>query len=318
MLNFSAYGSIEPQAGNVSVIDQRLDTNAGLGSLRLQGNGLVNLNTGKGLPESLASFYKDASALAGQPLYQKLIIVLHRFVVAESNPKNDGNDKTVVIEFTADYFIDSGKGTYRLFGSIDTLVMLKIFSIRKEWLEQNLCSLLGNSYRQLCQMPEHPVLYQYHQVISYDADRKEKLPAYASDPPYNAVFYRWQNFIQLDHDKKDSVFRKSNIFSIIHDRGKKRPSFGHAYEAKVIAIDGTLYFNFDDVFYPMYKKEGDFYFTGKVNDASKGKRIIAGALFGIAGLVAVAVGSPNEIHSYEFKVNYRNGRLMLKRRLVTG
>ncbi len=306
-------------AKEVIVLDKRNDTTAALGRIR---SGMLNLEknlkTGNPLSVSLSNYYTTLSAGRTAEI-QQLVVVVYTFLAYEGIP--DYSYRNAHFKYAADYFISAGDLHYRHLGYIDTVISVEGMEVSKKIMaaiDQSLCSL----YESMFLAPLSESLYTEEDIPGIEKKRKETLPAYKQMDTANGVYYNWNDFKLLNKAAGESIVKKSNVYRIkyFNENGKARMK--PASKAEIISFGGKVYYNVEDVFYPIYKKENDFYVVGytSMNGAKSGMAVASGVMFGLVGglIFGAVVGqaSSEAIEAYEFKIDYKDGSLIPVRALT--
>ncbi len=253
-------------------------------------------------PDSLYALmtYAYLKHANNDPYARKLIIRLHTFHIMEGDAFSGGKTH---FRYEADYFISEGANKYTFLGNVDTLVNVSGFDIVQKTIntfDQYLCVLYESLYESLG-TPQ--ASYTYDEVLNYDDIQKKLLPAYTDQPYKNGVYYSWEDFVQLKNVADRSVALNGKKFNLMYKNSGGKLKNAPIKYAIVFAYDGVLYYNLEEnAPCEIYKKENDFFIKAKIG-TSRG--------YTQMGLLPFLMTNGTfGIHAYEFKINYRNGRLI--------
>jgi hypothetical protein len=288
----------------VKVIDLRADT--GMLSLTPTAN-LAKFYTYLN-PDSLYSFivrsYIDHSQGRDKAIAApELIVRLHTFYVTETRESGVMKEQAK-FRLDADFFISERPDKFIFLGRRDITVSYTGIAIVEKFMqtfEESLCKL----YDQLYQSPRQWQVYSsYDEVVNYDDNKKKLLPAYTMPIADNAVYYTWDDFLMLKKQENQSVQltdKKKFKIEYKNDRGKTK----HAPVSNVhmFACNGKLYYNVEGVPCEMTRKGNDFFVRGTI-----GKEALKESLESRGFIVVIVTGKG--LHTYDFRIDYRNGELV--------
>ncbi len=304
---------------DVEVIDCRADSNAVLGVV-LIGREQTPLTTNEPLKKSIKQFYLNYLSSEKNNTARKLTVVLYTFYACDELDAQ--YSERTHFSYAASYFLSDGSNQYTLLGTIDTTIYTKKRKLLS-CIDASLCSL----YEDLYQHSQDNKLYSYNELINYEQEQKKIFAAYRVVPnDSNAVYMKWDDFLKLN--KHETYFIEWNEKHYRIAYRNQRGSLWHvpAYAA-VVAHGGKLYYTIEGAPYEMYKRGSDFFVTGATlrftNASPNTARVVAGATGGALGYLAVSAltggftKKNSGIQTYEFKINYRNGKLIPIKRLDT-
>jgi hypothetical protein len=312
----------------IRFLDERADT-ANLGFIEPVGmSGTTTVLAQSPLNEQfkqLLHAINDTLAGTGELLGQ-----LNRFTFSSNE---GGNGREVYFFLRMRLYAHNEKG-YQKPGILDTVVTVAYGSIFKSSFTKRIfasCStVLANFFSaNLTKRPADPVLYSIADVMHIDSIEKQRLPAYTTDKFKNGLY---PNFSSFKNQQPETTIKFFIIFKKgkINGLQKKIPYHdenGNAMETTTdiapetfyaVVYDNTAYIANSYGCYPSEKRDGDFYFTGKIaieKSANSGvyaavyfgSSILPGGFGGIGSLIADIVTSGTPKATFEVKIDYLTG-----------
>lgn len=309
----------------VEVVDKRLNKTDTLGIIRAgKMNGKRPLLAKVPLTTGIENYYKTLSLTSKIPSGKKLLVLLYKFDATELS--SGLTDENAEFTFAADYLLSDDKDQYQLLGMVDTIIKVSSLDVTKKLLrtiDQSICNLYEHTYTL---NNKDKQLYTREEAIRYDDIEKNRHKAFREDIYPDGCYTSWQNFLDLQYVPEKKIGKKKKIFKIetIKESGKIKYS-DIPKKTKVIIHEGKPYLSFGNVFYPLIKKENDFYFTGRLSEAQNtGFIVVPGMMFGAVGfLIIVHNNEPAGLDGsnltgvlYDFKVEARTGKALLLRKIL--
>jgi hypothetical protein len=207
----------------------------------------------------------------------------------------------------------SKKGdSYQKITSIDTVVTVDFRELTKVLLK-DAGKLITNLIADNLLQQASPDLYSLNDIISIDSIEKRKIKLYNTAEYADGLYSSYKSFMDQVPDKQLIVeMENGKITSLkaLKDNGKEiKVKEKDIYS---IVYKGQPYIETDYGFYPLQKRNDDFYFIGKAKITANGGDVMAAsALLGIAGAI---VASSSE-GTFEMKIDHINGRPVHIRRI---
>lgn len=198
-------------------------------------------------------------------------------------------------------------GWYKKIAAIDTVVMVKSsIDVTKRMYRLGCKTITDFIAHHLTQQPKEELTLSATQLPSIDSIEKSKLPLYAGSTYADGIYYNFRSFANQQPDEttisvsfnKDGQLRR--IYLIGKDGQKEKVKSKSAY---AVVYHGKPYICTKYGYYPLEKRENDFYFTGKASDYTSGDLVTAEIFFGImGGLLAQSATSV-----FEMKLDHLSG-----------
>lgn len=304
--------------GSVSVIDKRADTNATLGSIQVnEKKGLETLLAKQSISEVIKNYYQRLSDSSKNKSKQHLIVLMYDFSVQEK--PTEFSDETGSFKYCAHYFLSDSNEQYRLLGIIDTTVFIEAFDVTKILLH-SASIVLRNQYEQLYRYPS-VVAHQFShdEVLQHDKFDRKYFWAYNQDTLENGAYATWQDFLALHKMENKTVTKKNHTLHILAPNRKGKMRNEDPLKARVLVCDGKAYYQMSGIFNELQKREHDFYLITEISsrkkNASTADVIVAGALFGVVGVIATTGARYTKPETYECKINPFSGQIIPIRKI---
>lgn len=213
--------------------------------------------------------------------------------------------------FQAYLFAKNDNGTYSYLDKIDSVINHSSMDVTKATMKKGSDMVSNFISKNISKKAEPTDQYTFQDIKNFDEIEKQKLALYNSaelkegiyadynsfknqqpseKPISNAKFYgKTSKIVKIYEtiDNKDKEIKKNNIFAIVYQ--------GIPY----------IYLPVEDAFAKAEKREGDYYFTGKIKSTAKtGDVMLASAFFGIIG--GLIASGPSSV-PFELKLDYLNG-----------
>lgn len=205
--------------------------------------------------------------------------------------------------------------SYHLLFSIDTSITVKSnWDVTKK-LKQTACDALGSFIKKAAEFDKNAIreeVWTYADILDIDMKEKADIPVYNVTLPKKGLYKDYAAFKM--NQPSDTSFieeagrRNTPAFYTKADNGKK----GKAVTSKnyFAACDGgKLYFITSNGVYEGIKRDGDFYFTGTIKDASNASMAsTAYFMFGIMGGIIASASMEHQI--LEYRIDHTNGKFL--------
>lgn len=213
--------------------------------------------------------------------------------------------------FKADLYSKTGN-EYAMLDKIDTVVVVKSLDVTKALLRNGGKTIVSFVAGNLLTAPVNNDLYSFYQLGRMDSIEKSHLPLYTADTLAEGVYDTYEAFKNQkpDHYLFKAKEKKNKIteVSILNDKQKYVPV--SIFNIYAVVYKKQAYIVTDYGYYPLVKKDQDFYFSGKYKkSADPGSVAMAGFFFGILGsAIAAEAGSTG---NGEIKIDYSTGSFMM-------
>lgn len=204
-------------------------------------------------------------------------------------------------------------GLYVRLGIIDTVLEVKALDVTN-LLFKKASNIISGFISKI--IPEKPMEGAWVNLIGEikNLDRLEKLsiPLYITDAFAEGIYLSYASL--ADQKPEHQAIVKMNGKEIQSVRIKDKAGNPQPIKERniyAVVYNGTPYVNTDYGYYPLHKRNGDFYFIGKAKATANGSEASTAALFfGILSVVMV-----NNTDTYEMKLDHNNGAFMRIRRM---
>jgi hypothetical protein len=213
--------------------------------------------------------------------------------------------------FQAFLFAKNDDGTYSYLDKIDTVIDHSSMDVTKATMKKGsemVSTFISKNISKKADATNH---YTLEEVKNFDAIEKQNLSLYNSSELKDGIYKDFNSFKNQQPEKELSTvkfFGKSlkiiKIYEMIDGKEKEIKKSDHY----AIVYQGTpyIYVPVENLFSKAEKRDGDFYFTGKIKSGAKtGDVVLASAFFGIIG--GLIASSSNASDPFELKIDYLNG-----------
>lgn len=233
----------------------------------------------------------------------ELVLVLRQLSFAElHNPYSEKG----YCHFRATLFGGS-EGKYRKLDMIDTAVFVKAVDVTQPMFREGSRVITDFIADNLIQLPADSQVYSLNELNYIDIIEKKQLPAYNVRIFPNGIYRTFADFANMQPVEAELKVDISNNGKV--RSAKKKNAAGKfepllLSEAYAFVFEGKPYILTEYDYYPMERKIGDFYFTGRVKNLGGEDNIVNAAIFfGIAGALLASEGSS----FFEIKIDHVTG-----------
>jgi len=288
----SIYRSIEYQ-------DVRLDPSS-LGIVQL---GLLNSKAHVGLKEpfedqlqNVINSYIDSSAEDG-----KLLFVVRRFIFREVTK---ATSETGYFYIRGSLFANENE-TYRMISDLDTIIQFKAMDVTQRLLRTGSKIIVEFIGQHLQAKPSGLDSLSHYAALHIDSIRKLSVPVYNVNIFKDGVYRDYDEFKAQSPGITDfrPVTKSDQIKKILGKNAAGEENRIDKKDIYAVVTNGKPFIATRFGFYPLEKKDDDFYYTGKIKAYNPGAALMGGILFGLAG--AMIAGSGSEVA--HLKLDYVNG-----------
>jgi hypothetical protein len=195
---------------------------------------------------------------------------------------------------------------YQEISSIDTVIFIKALDVTKALFRKGSEAITDFIAANLIKKPDSiSIFYSLADINKIDSIEKRKMLLYNVSSFSDGLYLTFESFANQIPDRKEMVEMKNeNIIGIRVQGASGKPEKIKAKNVYAIVHNGRPFIATEYGYYPLQKRDGDFYFTGKAKvTANTGDVIAANVFFGIlGGLIA-----SNADATFEMKIDHLNG-----------
>jgi len=284
---------------SIRFIDARYDT-ASVGIIqRGVFNEKVTLVAKQPLEEQIRSVLAaltDNSAKAGE-----LVLHVRQFSLAEITGSFSEKGYCYV---RAELFAGNND-SYRILSKFDSVIVVRSMDVTKGLLKTGSEVITGFITDNLLKEPIETEIYSFRDIYKIDSFEKRGLTVYQTDIYKDGVYRSFRSFLdQTPEAQITAKVKKGKISEIysFNEKGKKEQVWQK--DTYAVIYQGIPYISTEYDYYPLHKKDSDFYFTGKAKvSANSGDVMVASMFFGVIG--GLLASSSNA--KFEMKIDHLNG-----------
>lgn len=200
----------------------------------------------------------------------------------------------------------NNNGRYFKLQTLDTVVVIKSMDVTKKMLRLGNKTVTDFIASSLTMEANDDLFLSLDQLPQIDSFEKSKLPLYTAATYNDGLYYNFQSFVNQQPDETGisiTYSKDDKVKKIVYtDKKGKQQEMDYRLIYGFVH-NGRPYVAGEFTCYPLEKRENDFYFTGKVNNAKSGDVAMASAFFGIiGGLMASSATATAEL-----KVDHLSG-----------
>ena len=201
----------------------------------------------------------------------------------------------------------SNDSSYRLLSSFDSVVVVKSsYDVTKDLLKTGSDVITGFIAGNLLKEPVETEALSLDDIYRIDSLEKRNLAVYNTPVYKDGVYRTFRSFINQTPDGQITAkVKKKEIWDIyvFNEKGKKEKVWQK--DTYAVIYNGIPYISTEFDYYPLHKKDDDFYFTGRARAAViSADGIVTSILFlGLLGSLVMPYGDA----TFEMKIDHLNG-----------
>jgi len=194
---------------------------------------------------------------------------------------------------------------YFKLASIDTVIYIKSMDVTRALFRKASKTITDFIAFNLTREPLFNESFTYSDVQQMDNIEKRSIPVYNVAQLQDGIYTSFASFLQHRPDKPVEVEMKNNkVVSVKAREADGKQSKIKAKDLYAVVHNGQPYIATEFDYYPLIKKDNDFYFMGKGKISAKAGDVIAASLF--FGVLGSLIASDAEA-MFEMKVDHING-----------
>ncbi len=212
------------------------------------------------------------------------------------------------------YSLDGDR--YKKLSGIDTVVLIKAMDVTRALFRHGSKLVTGLISQNLLQSPGNTESYSYNEVLRMDSIEKSKLKLYNATEYTDGIYTSYETFRDQLPDKQATVEMKNGGISSVKTAGES----GKMEKIKsknmyAVVYQGAPFIATEFGYYPLYKRNDDFYFTGRAKTAASTGDVVAASLF--FGVIGGLIASGTADATFEMKIDHVNGGFIRLREIKT-
>ncbi|MBW8524687.1 hypothetical protein K0U91_08275 [Chryseobacterium chendengshani] len=212
--------------------------------------------------------------------------------------------------FQAYLFAKNDDGTYSYLDKIDSVIDHSSMDVTKATMKKGSEMVSDFISKNIVVKATPNDLYTLEDVKNFDQIEKQKLSLYSTTTMKEGVYMNYISFKNQQPEKELTnvkFYGKSPKIMTIYETidGKEKEIKKNSTYAIVYQGTPYIYIPVENLYTKAEKRDGDFYFTGKIKSTAKtGDVVLASAFFGIIG--GLIASGPASV-PFELKLDYLNG-----------
>ena len=209
----------------------------------------------------------------------------------------------------------SKSGRYQKLSSIDTVLLVKSMDVTRALLRNGSKVISSFIADNLLKEPVDSSAYTFNDILHMDSIEKRKIALYNTTTYVDGLYTSYASFMNQVPDKQVTIEEKKGKISSV----KMAAENGQMLKVKrkdvyAIVYKEQPYIATEYDYYPLEKRDDDFYFTGKAKvTADQGAVLAASFFFGIiGGLIASDADA-----TFDMKIEHSNGGFIRLREIKT-
>jgi len=202
------------------------------------------------------------------------------------------------------YVVSNGK--YRTIASVDTLMVTSGMDVTKSNMKNGSIFIGKFIARNLLNKPaDSTVGYTMDEVVNIDSIEKQQFRLYSDTSYQEGLYLSWRSFRDQIPDKQIVVEMNKDVATgrIADAKGKMvkvRPK-----DAYAVVVRGKPFISTEFGFYPLEKRNNNFFFTGKAKVSPNSADVVAASMF--FGIIGGLLASSGDVATFDMQIDYVSG-----------
>ena len=194
---------------------------------------------------------------------------------------------------------------YQKLNSIDTVIYIKSMDVTRALFRKGSKTLSDFIAANLIQTPIEKDLFSPHDVMSLDSIEKRKIPVYNTTVYKDGLYANYESFkLQMPEQQITGIIKNGVPSGVKSVEANGRTEKVKSKDIYAVVLNGQPFIATDYGYYPLEKREDDFYFTGKAKVTANTGNVIAASLF--FGIIGGLIASDAEA-TFNMKIDHLNG-----------
>jgi len=265
-------------------------------------NNRVTLITKQPLKDQISSVFTaltDGSAKNGE-----LVFHVRQFIMAEIH--NGSLTGKGYCYMRANLFAGNN-GIYRQLKSFDSVVAVKsTYDVTKDVLKTGSEVMTSFIASNLSKEPVGTEAYSLDDIYKIERFEKRDLAVYQANVYKDGVYRSFRSFVDQTPDGQITAkVKKNEIWDIFTFNKKGKKDKVWQKDTYAVIYNGIPYISTEFDYYPIHKRDGDFYFTGKAKAAVFSADVIVTNVLFLVFLGDLLI--PYGEATFEMKIDHLNG-----------
>ncbi len=206
------------------------------------------------------------------------------------------------------------EGLYQKVASVDTVALIQSIDVTKSLFRTGSALITDFIAKSLLKEPKDTICYSFNDVTKIDSIEKQEIFVYNTNKYVDGLYYTYDSFKNQLPEKKIMVKMKPDgsiaYVKRVEDKRNIRIDPQNYY---CIVHNGNPFITTKFGYYRLWKKNNDFYFTGRVKvSANSGGVFVASLFFGVLGGILAS----NANATFYMKLDHLNGGFIHLREII--
>lgn len=196
-------------------------------------------------------------------------------------------------------------GKYQKISSIDTVVLIKSMDVTKALFRNGSKTITNFISANLTKSAVDSGYYTKDEITRLDSIEKREITLYNTATYTDGLYENFESFMNQKPDRQVTIEMdddKIAFVKTIDEKGKLRKI--DVKDIYAVVQNGKPFIATDYGYYPLHKKDDDFFFTGKAKVNAKGGDVLAASIF--FGIIGGLIASDTKA-MLEMKIDHING-----------
>lgn len=285
----------------LNVLDSRQDTTH-FGIVQL---GAFNRKTEVKISAPIESQLQKAfnHQLDGNAQNGKLLFQIRQFYFAEIT---SAFSEKGYCYLKADLYANNN-GNYKRLARIDTVAIVSAMDVTRLLMRQSSKLITDFIATSSAQKPVNAEDYTFADIVKIDDIEKSKIKLYTTENLAEGIYHTYSDFkLQQPNSTDFTVSTQQSPKVFIEKEGKKaqlKPKEIYAF-----VKEGKAYIATDYGYYPLIKRDNNFYFNGKIKVSADNASVMTASLF--FGIIGGLIASMPNAQTSELKIDHQTGEFI--------
>ncbi len=201
----------------------------------------------------------------------------------------------------------NNNGNYKRLARIDTVAIVSAMDVTKLLMRQSSKLITDFIAISATQKPVDGESYTFADIMKIDDIEKSKIKLYTTDNLVDGVYQTYSDFkLQQPNSNDFTVSKHQEPKVFIEKEGKKQQL--KPKEIYAFVKEGKAYIATEYGYYPLTKRDNNFYFNGKIKVTADNASVMSASLF--FGLIGGLIASMPNAQTSELKIDHQTGEFI--------
>lgn len=201
----------------------------------------------------------------------------------------------------------NNNGNYKRLARIDTVAIVSAMDVTRLLMRQSSKLITDFIATNSAQKPVDAEDYTFADIMKIDDIEKSKIKLYTTENLAEGIYHTYSDFkLQQPNSTNFTVSTQQSPKVFIEKEGKKEQL--KPKEIYAFVKEGKAYIATEYGYYPLIKRDNNFYFNGKIKVSADNASVMTASLF--FGIIGGLIASMPNAQTSELKIDHQTGEFI--------